>query len=87
MHGGHLVSHWSRTQACIALSRGEAELKHACKLLGLTQLLDEVAHRVEAELVGDSSAAKGTGPGGPCKRMPRAVGGLGCISAAPKLSM
>ena len=62
--GGHLLSHWSRTQSCIALSSGEAELnallKGACEILGIRSLLSEIGFDVGVELFGDSSASHGT---------------------------
>ena len=64
MLGQHLVGHWSRTQQCVALSSGEAELnatlKGACEGFGVKYLLGEVDINVDLELCGDSSAAQGT---------------------------
>ena len=61
--GSHLLTHWSRTQACVALSSGEAELnvmlKTACEGLGLQYLLQEVGVQRELLLRGDSSASHG----------------------------
>ena len=63
MAGSHLITHWSRTQATIALSSGEAELnasvKGASEGLGLRQLAQELGSKLELHLLGDSSAAKG----------------------------
>ena len=63
MIGDHLIGHWSRTQATIALSSGEAELnasvKGASEGLGLRQLAQEVGYALVFHLLGDSSAAKG----------------------------
>ena len=46
MSGTHLLAHWSRTQSCVALSSGEAELnamlKAACEGLNLKYLHDEI---------------------------------------------
>ena len=62
--GSHLFTHWSRTQSCIALSSGEAELnailKAACEGLSLKYLLQELGEEVKLHLRGDSSAAYGT---------------------------
>ena len=62
--GSHLLTHWSRTQSCIALSSGEAELnailKTACEGLSLQYLLQELGVEVQLHLRGDSSASHGT---------------------------
>ena len=62
--GQHLLTHWSRTQTCVALSSGEAELnamlKAACEGLSLQYLLTEVGLETGLHLVGDSSASQGT---------------------------
>ena len=62
--GAHLLTHWSRTQSCIALSSGEAELnamlKAASEGLQLQYLLQEIGERKELHLRGDSSASHGT---------------------------
>ena len=64
MYGKHLLAHWSRTQQCVALSSGEAELnatlKAACEGLGIKYLMDEINAEVGLEIFGDSSAAQGT---------------------------
>ena len=64
MIGCHLISHWSRTQQCVALSSGEAELnstlKLACEGLGLKYSLNEIQINLDLELHGDSSASQGT---------------------------
>ena len=64
MRGAHVLSHWSRTQATIALSSGEAELnaslKGGCELLGLGELEREWGKTVSLRLEGDSSACRGT---------------------------
>ena len=64
MWGRHLISHWSRTQACIALSSGEAELnallKAACEGFNVQYLVQELGEEVMLHLRGDSSAAYGT---------------------------
>ena len=62
--GRHLLTHWSRTQSCVALSSGEAELnamlKAASEGLCLKYLLQEIGDEKELHLRGDSSAAQGT---------------------------
>ena len=64
MLGSHLLTHWSRTQTCVALSSGEAELngllKAASEGLSIMYLLSEIGINVELQLKGDSSAAQGT---------------------------
>ena len=64
MSGTHLLAHWSRTQSCVALSSGEAELnamlKAACEGLNLKYLLDEIGEERMLHLMGDSSASHGT---------------------------
>ena len=62
--GAHLLTHWSRTQSCIALSSGEAELtgmlKAASEGLMLRYLLEEIGENLGLHLRGDSSASHGT---------------------------
>ena len=62
--GRHLLTHWSRTQSCVALSSGEAELnamlKAASEGLCLKYLLQELGDEKELHLRGDSSASHGT---------------------------
>ncbi len=62
--GAHLLTHWSRTQSCIALSSGEAEpnamLNAACEGLQLQNLLKEIGDEKDLLLRGDSSASHGT---------------------------
>ena len=64
MRGSHCLGHWSRTQATISLSSGEAELNAALKggaeLLGLCTMLGEIGLDTSAVLLGDSSACHGT---------------------------
>ena len=59
-----MLGTWSRTQATVALSSGEAELngslKGATELLGARSLLQEAGYDVSLILEGDSSACKGT---------------------------
>ena len=64
MSGTLLLTHWSRTQSCVALSSGEAELnamlKAASEGLNLKYLLEEIGDKKELHLRGDSSASHGT---------------------------
>ena len=59
-----MLGHWSRTQATIALSSGEAELnatlKGGCELIGLGVLEEEWGRPVALQLEGDSAACRGT---------------------------
>ena len=45
MRGGHLIHHWPRTQATVALSSGEAELngilKAAIEGLGIKAMMED----------------------------------------------
>ena len=63
MRGGHLVSHWSRTQQNIALSSAEAEFNGICKAsaggLGATYMAQELGEDLCLEVLTDSSAARG----------------------------
>ena len=63
MVGRHLVAHWSRTQATVALSSGEAEVNAALKAgsegLGIRSLCQEVFEPVEVSVIGDSTASRG----------------------------
>ena len=64
MRGKHVLGSWSRTQATIALSSGEAELngalKGASELLGASSLLSELGHEMQLRIEGDSTACQGT---------------------------
>ena len=64
MIGSHLLAHWARTQVGVALSSGEAELNAAlkvgCEAIGLQVMAEELEIKMRIELLGDSSAAKGT---------------------------
>ena len=64
MRGNHCLHQWSRTQACIALSSGEAELNAALKggteLIGARTLLHELGVEAQLEILGDSTACHGT---------------------------
>ena len=62
--GDHLVKSWSSTQACVALSSGEAEFNAAVKAtsigLGFQSLLEDLGvHDVSIECYLDSSTAIG----------------------------
>ena len=61
--GKHMIGHWSRTQANIALSSGEAELnaalKGGCEGLGVRSMCQEWGDPVGIRLYGDSSESKG----------------------------
>ena len=64
VRGSHCLHHWSRTQASVALSSGEAELNAALKggteLVGARSLLAELNLPVQLEILGDSTACSGT---------------------------
>ena len=64
MRGSHCLGHWSRTQATVALSSGEAELNAALKagaeILSMKTLLAELGVAVQGHMYGDSSACSGT---------------------------
>ena len=64
MMGDHLLTHWSRTQSCVALSSGEAELnamlKAGCEGLSMKYLLEDIGEVKGLHLRGDSSASHGT---------------------------
>ena len=63
MRGSHCLAQWSRTQAAVALSSGEAELnaalKGAVELLGAGELLKEMDIQTTLVLEGDSAASQG----------------------------
>ena len=62
--GRHVLGHWSRTQAVVALSSGEAELnaslKGACESIGVRELMREWGKECTLTILGDSSACQGT---------------------------
>ena len=64
MMGNHCIHHWSRTQVSVALSSGEAELnatlKGGCEGMGLQTIAHDLGWCVELDVLGDSSACKGT---------------------------
>ena len=63
MNGSHLISHWSSTQATVALSSGEAELNAVIKAgsegLGIVHLFKDLGTEKDGEIKTDSSAAHG----------------------------
>ena len=63
LHGSHLLLHYTRTQAGVALPSAEAELnavlKMGCEILGISQFCRELGHDMEVKMNGDSSAVKG----------------------------
>ena len=63
MRGGHCIKTWSKTQALIAKSSGEAELyavvRGATEALGMATLAKDMGRKVEIQLHIDALAAKG----------------------------
>ena len=63
MHGAHAITHWSSTQATIALSVAEAELnaliKAAVEATGASNLGREMEMTRSIRIVTDSNSAKG----------------------------
>lgn len=63
LHGRHLLCHWSKTQATIALSSGEAELNGLVKAisegLGVQELMAEIYVDKKMHVKTDASAARG----------------------------
>ena len=63
MHGRHAILHWSKLQANVALSSGEAELnsqvKGAAEGLGVRNAARDLGMQLQVRCLGDSSAAKG----------------------------
>ena len=63
MRGGHCIKTWSKTQALIAKSSGEAELyavvRGATEALGMATLARDMGKKVEIQLHIDALAAKG----------------------------
>ena len=61
-HGRHLIQHWSKLQATIALSSGEAELNSAVKgtseLIGFKEMLSDFNENLNLELITDASVCK-----------------------------
>ena len=61
--GKHVIGHWSRTQANVALSSGEAELnaalKGGCESLHVRSIGRDWGKEYKLRLWGDSSASKG----------------------------
>ena len=63
LNGTHLLLHWSRTQAGVALSSAEAELnatlKGGCEALGIGKSCREMGDELDIVLRGDAAAAQG----------------------------
>ena len=63
MWGSHMISHWSSTQATIALSVAEAELnamvKGGCEGIGLQYVLGDLGIESSIFIKTDSNSAKG----------------------------
>ena len=63
LRGGHLLKHWSNTQATVALSSGEAELrgivKGASEGLGIQSIAADLGLEMNLEVFTDSKAAEG----------------------------
>ena len=61
--GAHLLKHWSKTQAGVALSSAEADLyaivKGSIEGIGVQSLMRELGHRVKIVVSTDSAAARG----------------------------
>ena len=64
LRGKHIIKHWSRTQATIAVSSGESELYALVRVctegLGLRSLALEMGMKQDIHIFTDSTAAKGT---------------------------
>ena len=63
LRSGHLLNHWSNTQATVALSSGEVELRGivrgASEGLGIQSLAADLGLEVKLEVFTDSTAAEG----------------------------
>ena len=63
MSGGHLISHWSSTQASVALSAAEAELNAVTKGgregISIKHSMESLNMSSEIKVYVDSSSAKG----------------------------
>ena len=61
-NGKHLLQHWSKLQATIALSSGEAELNAAVKgtseVIGLKEMLEDLGIEIKIEIETDASVCK-----------------------------
>ena len=61
-YGKHLLLHWSKLQATVALSSGEAELNAAVKgtseVIGFKELLEDLGTDVNVEIETDASVCK-----------------------------
>ena len=64
MLGGHLIKHWAKSQAVVALSSGEAELyavvKASYESIGLQSSLQDSSVQVDIQAAIDATAALGT---------------------------
>ena len=73
IRGRHLLTHWSSTQANIALSSGEAELnaivKGTSETLGMNNMMKSCGQENDLELRTDSSAASGVAHRRGCGKM------------------
>ena len=63
LHGDHLLSFWSRTQQCVALSSCESEvnalIKGGVEGLGVKHMIQQCGCELDLELKTDASAAQG----------------------------
>ena len=63
MLGSHWIKSWSRTQATVALSSGEAELyamiKASSEVLGVQSLMKDWGIKLSGQILGDASACLG----------------------------
>ena len=63
MHGTHLLSFWSRTQQCVALSSCESEVnalvKGGVEGLGVKHMVAQCGYELDLDLKTDASAAQG----------------------------
>ena len=61
MIGEHFIKGWSKTQSCVTLSSGEAELVAMCKLsaelLGIISLVKDLGRTLRGTVLADSTAA------------------------------
>ena len=73
MQGHHCIKQWSKTQACVALSSGEAELygivKASTEGLGMRSAARELGRDTRIQVCTDSSAAKGAAMRTGCGRL------------------
>ena len=61
-NGKHLIQHWSKLQATVALSSGEAELNASVKgtseVIGFKEMLEDLGINIEVEIETDASVCK-----------------------------